>query len=441
MSFTYDLQDGVAYNADIPGKLYRAMGSFVIPEYLGELLITTSANPGKVTVSSGASIHYAGLYTNSEALELSIDAAVNNRIDLIILKYDSGSTEIYATVRKGTEAAIPGPPSIPSTMIEERLAWVWVPAGFNPAVNTIPATDIHDLRQFRQLGISKSPHLSAGSLDNLMHNSEFIGYSDYSSGNSAPEGWRVTAAPPTSITGVNSIGFASRGRSVRIVGNAGEGMQTQIRVENGMYTLYTVLKFDAAGGTARFTVNGVSYDIFNQTGTQEVIIRTLVTNNEITISITSNAAASAFFISQLSIYQGYVVISPYPKHEIIYFNNPLTDASWTATAKSTGVTVIDLKTSFGSVLLSGTNIRGVLMRFQGNDSGSLANPTYMEATSTVAGEYVSRLILTSHPNDKPRSCFAVAPMVGGMGTTFSITVAASGAGTFDATIEILGIIV
>lgn len=440
--FATPLAEGVSYDAVYMNSPIYMMGGFVIPGYLEELKVEASATVGKVKVNTGAAIAHFSLYLNDADLELSIDAAANNRIDLIVLRSSDPNQTVRATVIKGTAAANPAPPAYVAEQ-DLPLAWIWVPSGFNPAANTINTEDVHDSRTFKRLGvetaITGTSYYGDGSLENLMYNSEFLVYSGVAVG-AAPEGWRIAAAGGTISSGGAPLTPQARGQAINITGNAGQGMQTQVRVTPGLYTIKGVL--NVAGGTARIAVDGVNYD-FKRTGADtEFLIRHYETGNEITIEALSNSAGANFDLGQIMVVQGYVPGHLRQKHEVIMLDYPLTDAAWTATAKSTGTTVIDLAASFGSVM--GQLIRGLILRLGGRDSGSLAAATgacHMCVTSTVAGTTLSRLELAGQPDNKYRDVIAFAPMVGGFGKTFSIDVVATGAGTFDATIEIIGMVI
>lgn len=440
MPHTYNVVNGTAYDADDWGDLFYAVGGHVIAEYLNELAVTTSASNGKVTVGTGAAVCYRGFYTNDAALELSIDSSAGGaRIDFIVLYYNAASATIRAAVLKGVEGVPPAFPTI-SNELRMPLAWVWVPAGFNAATTTVAATNIHDERIFRHLGTFKDPYLASNSLENFMPNSEFLCYSDWVSGTGIPEYW-VQVGAITACTGTTAAaGHQVRGKNVYLTSGVGGGIETQVRVPNARYTVQGTIYLTA--GSALVTVNGVSYEFFAATGNTSYIIRTTEAAEEITISIVANTAGSQIYIGQVMITQGMTAVNFEQKHEILWFNVPLTDAAWTATAKSTGTTVIDLNVDFNGILSTADNIRGVILSFKGNDSASAANTTYIMVTPTAfAASYDSSILwLTTTPNDKVRGAIAFAPMTDGYGRTFSLDVAASGAGTLDATVEILGII-
>lgn len=409
------------------------MGNYVIPEYLNELEVTNTATLGKTKVKTGAAISNYKFYINDAEVELSHDAAANNRIDRIVLRND-GINTVRLTVVKGVVGATPAFPAI-TAELDLELAWVWIPSGFNPAADTIPIENIHDVRTFKMNGPA------AFVTENLMPNSEFIAYSQLTTGNIAPERWRLTAGAPTSILGVTLLSNQIRGRAIRIQANAGNGMQTQIPTGNMLYTVKGCLSVTA--GTARITINGVSQD-FRPVGagfSGSFLFRTVEAGSEISISVTANAAASDFTVGQFMVVPGYVPGHFRNKHEIIWLDYALTDASWVATAKSTGVTTINMAASFGAMLNTATPIRGLILRLRGNDSGSVGAACGIRTLSTVtATDIISRLNLDGEGNDDLRDVVAYTPMQNGMGTQFYLGVLATGVNTLDATVEIIGIV-
>ncbi len=410
------------------------MGNYVIPDYLNELEVTTTATLGKTKVKTGAAITYFKFYINDAEVELSHDAAANNRIDRIVLRND-GINTVRLTVVKGVVGAVPNFPAI-TAEADLELAWVWIPSGFNPAADTIPAANIHDVRPFKMNGPT------AGINENLMPNSEFIAYSQLAAGNVAPERWRLSGVPPTSILGTTLLNNQIRGRAINIQAGAGNGMLTQVRVGTGIHTIKGCLS--VTSGAARIVVDATTIQDFYPVGTGfsgEFLFRKNL-SGEVALQVIANPSGAAdFTIGQLMIVPNYVPGHFRNKHEIILLDTALTDAAWTATAKSTGVTTINMAASFGAMLVAATPIRGLIVRLRGNDSGSAGGACGIRTLSTATStDIISRLNLDGVPNDDMRDVVAYAPMQNGMGTQFYLGVLATGVNTLDATVEILGIV-
>lgn len=435
------------YGSTQLSKFLQVLGDFVIPvEYTTDLytsspllLFTTGASPvGVVEITQGKAIVDGRLYVLDANTFVSIDAAVNNRIDRVVLRVSTVNQTVRLAVIKGTEAANPTIPNIAAT--DMSLGWVWIPAGFNPAADQIGDEEVHDERIFFPTGQNAYYQNSA----NLIKNSEYIAYSLPASGTDAPENFRPFIAAGT-ITGTTLLTNNLRGRSIRV--NATNVNPTGVTVwvnvsENNIYTLYGTINITS--GSAHITFGSIS-KVFRQTGTnvQFVIRENIIdaaTNYIVQLVLRNNSVISDFYIGQLQITQGVLYSQPQQQHDIVMLYTALTDANWTATAKSTGTTLIDLTADFGGIFTADMPIRGVILRLRANDSGSSGAGNYGLYTAVDSSTPLSRLLLNRVPNDKPRDTVAFAPMIGGMGTTFYLGVDASGVATLDATVEIIGIV-
>lgn len=418
-------------------------GNFVIPEtstsQFAPLAVSSAgAGVGEIRISAGKAWVNGVLYISDALVTKTLDAAVNNRIDRVVLRYTAGATQtVRIAIIKGAEAANPSPPNILSS--DMAVAQVWVPAGFNPAADTVDGSFIYDERVFFPTGEHENLH---GSI-NLMPNSEFLAVSNVSG--VWPVGWRTYGAAPTAITPSAPLTNQPRGRSIRIQTAAnGRGMQTILRVGVGYYTLRGTLKITSGTAGVYVYLAGSTYaslKTFNRTGANtEYIIRFYSDRQQdLTVALISNTGDVYF--GQVLLTRGFRPGFYRHEHETIMLDNALTDASWTATAKSTSSTLIDLSASFGSLFSATSPIRGVILRLKGNDSGSGGGADIAKMSTSLDGtNALSILRLGRVTNDKIRDVIGFAPMVGGLGYTFYLDVVATGAGTFDATVEIIGII-
>lgn len=417
-------------------------GGYIIPTYFDtySLEVAPSATNGTVTVSPGAAVCYQRFYTSDADVDILLDSsAANNRIDRIVLR-NNASNAIRLTVIKGTEAASPAIPAL--TYGDVPIAWVWIPAGWNAATTVVADTDVHDDRIFSDVGISadSSPRT------NLLYNPEFMAYSGGTAGTLPPEGWRITVAPATDITSITPLTKQLRGWSVRIRANAGQGMETSLRlnsvkVPQDMFTLRGCLS--VTSGSALITVDGtVAKEFFPLAAGSTPFyfaIRVPITNNTTTITVEANSAGSNFTLGQMAFCAGY--LAPFSqKHEIIMLDQALTDAGWTATAKSTSTPTLTLNTSFGNLVPKGA--RGLIVRLRCNDSGSAAGSASLYASNYLDSTAIlSRVRVDGLPNDSVREAVGYLPIFQSSGlSNIRIGCEATGVGTLDATVEIIGII-
>lgn len=438
-----------------------AYGDCVIPEYLNELELT-SATPalGSVLINTGGALVLGCIYENTASVSVAItSSAGNNRIDAIVLRRSAANNTVRITKIIGVEGAIPALPAL--TADDFLLGWVWIPSGFNAATTAVASTDVHDGRLFSQLGTLDTAYCN----ENIMHNSEFFGYSGGAAGNLPPDGWSLVGAP----TAINNAalmagaGYPIRGQTVRIRANSGIGMQTILHDVEGVASssYYTATNktitfkfmFTIATGPVRVTITttgaggtSLTTDFYRNSGISYYLMRVKAGNtsgaNTVTISITSHVANGDFYVGQILACVGYVPGNYRPKHELVWFDNDVLDAAWNATAKSTGTTTVNVAASFGGVIPP--YFRGLICRLRGNDSGSAAGAAYMmvyhaDGSATYPSGIVDLSSLS--PNDIVRESIAFIPnRQGDANAPFIANVTATGAGTFDATIQPIGIV-
>jgi hypothetical protein len=188
-------------------------------------------------------------------------------------------------------------------------------------------------------------------------------------------------------------------------------------------------------------------------GITEFIMRVRVdplstTQNALRIRILSDNAATDGYIADMAVIPGYVAGTKETvrKSELIWLDTPYTDAAWAATAKSSGSTTISLSASFGPYVPKG--VRGLVLRIRCRDSGSAAAAVADGASVKVISyrgaaflTYTGIVSCTGKPNDDWESGVVMVAIDPNDGNgQFVVNVVATGAGTLDVTIEIIGII-
>lgn len=432
--------------ADWFSKLLQsnAARGLVIPDYGNELKVVADSPVSlDVIVGSGAMEFRGWMYENTDDETLTLAAAngSNPRLDRIVARLTPGDQEIRVAVLTGTPAATPALPLLTQDddTYEIDLAWVWVAT----SAVSVAQSRIWDQREFA----ANLYEMLVGGQENLLKNSEFLGLDN---------GWTIVKGP---------AGFAAkpaqmeRGRPYQIVGTGviAPSFSQTVRVKASTSYAIRALIYVDAGTDWTFAVTTNS----GAPVTQTLDVTRTATWLEIKVYYTTEADATSLTVSfgtptpsaartgtagQWMVMQGHVTGPFRAFHEVIPFEKKITDSSWSATAKSTGNTVITLTASFG--VIDGTTVgaaitngvRGLLVRIQGNDSGSAAGAAKMDIRAGNAGTAVlMRLQLDGVPDDKVRSQNGTIALMND-DLRFNIDITATGAGTFDATLEIVGIL-
>lgn len=449
---------GSAYNAPYSSLEFNSIiglffgstaGMFILPAIGGTPDISpiqvVASSPAAMTVDvhTGFAFMYDHIYyTGNVDRTLTIGTAdvANPRIDRIVLHLDYVAQTIRLAVLTGTPSATPTIPSLTqtSTIIEYPLANIWVAA----ATTTIVDADIHDEREFG----STYESFRVSQLDtNMIRNSEFMAFG-------------VNGPPPTGWERVGTISMASaakpsqmsRGRAIQLTAGAGTSglLQTFPVAANTVYAIRTLIKVTAGDvGSVEITTDAASPSTVTRTirrtgeWVEEVIY--YLTEADATLMTVTLAAVNntdVVTVGQTLVIQGYHT-GPFRQfHELLMGSFILTDASWSNSAKSTVTTTIDLTSSFSGRILPGT--RALLVRLYAHDSGSAGIGGAPNTTPSLRIEFTSELtdivgvFLAGTTNDQPREALVWV----GLDSTlrFTAIVQASGAGTLDATIEIMG---
>jgi hypothetical protein len=454
------------YNAvEVSSALSNVLGSFVIPYTFDsgdgpgfELFVGISAVIGTVSVSPGAALVKGILYISDayENITIASNASGNPRIDRIVLQRDTATQDVRLVATQGTPGATPTPPAVDLNN-ELPIAWVWVADGYDSGVDIIADAEIHDERVFKETG----PSHTQSARKNMLKNAEYIGVTAPISAASFAK-WVVNGAPSVSPN-TNTY----RGYRLGITSATNnEGIETTVTcnqdfTDNPLFTLYgyftctqglvSVKIYRVNLSTGVSTLERIKY--FRPLNTiTEIYIRERITTEEDAIRIVVNtesaAANDTANVAELTLTHGYMPIVVY-NHEIIWLDLPMTDAGWTSSAKSTGANTINLASSFGSVFVP--YMRGVILRVRCRDSasaaavaGSSTSLSFHHKNEATFPDYTGAIALVScagRANDTWEEQVVYVPLDHtDSNASFKVYVTASGAGTLDATIEVLGII-
>lgn len=450
------------FNHTLAGNYYPTGDSnpeyigYVVPNYLNHLKVTSGGiTISAVTIDTGMALVNGYVYILDQKKTLTIDRPVTYaRFDLVVLELNTNTQVVRLKIVKGTEAAIPLNPALTQT------ATVWqVPLAEVYVDTTIDyIADIADRRTFLHDKRLKYPHTNR----NLLKNSEFMAFSGEQTGasNDYPEGWDVIGSPTVMQSTTKSI-YNPRGRAVLIyLGGLSQTFNINPKTKHFTIKGY-LLRHSIAAGTDCYCTyqleNSVTGAVRSETVTQKHSLENDVLIH-INISDDEEYDRLLFYFStyyRMTVYpfiitEGYDT-GPYrPFSEIIPFRQGVTDAAWTATAKSSGTTTVVLNGagSFGDVVLPGTKF--VILRVRARDSGSAGAPTVsiaVEGQAAPLNTIYGEMICGGLPNDYWNEQQIIVPInqewwnVRTSIPQLRLVVIASGAGTLDATVEVVGIII
>ncbi len=460
---TYSPYNRVEFNAYMMSRsVGNETGMFVIPNYLSDLKVETGGTlVSSVSVSPGAAIINGVLYQSDSPISVNIPRTVSTtavRIDYIVLRVDYIAQTVRVARLEGTEDTTITAPiltQVTGSIWEELLAWVYI----DPATDTVALSDIFDNRQF----LMTSETLKTFDKGNLLRNSEYMAFSGSGVATRSPEYWSwgnagtlTTGAPLSPMT---------RGRSIAL---AGTTISQRVKVAQGAKTFSIRALFQDGTGNTSFYVQGIRSNGLSTTKYMQQYFRAgtkAATNGNVALGYCTETITfeeddieylqlnvanlgGSFTIGQIILVEGYHTGPIRQINETLIFQTAVADAAWTATAKSTGTTAINLTASFSSVILPGT--KAIIAKLRGRDSGSAGtNATNMQALGYSASYPVvySTLSIGGVTNDKFMEQQCIIPVnqpvfdAGSDAPQFRVTVNATGALTFDATIQILGIVI
>lgn len=436
---------------------------YALPNYLDDLLVEASEDQAvsTVTVKAGAAVIDNFIYVSTEdkyfpIIELSL---ASYRYDSIILRVSRGSVPKVSLVLVNGAESTTYPPT-PYTPVQETDGTWEVEVArvlIDSAVYVLDGTKLEVYTHF----LPVPSHIEASPY-NYHVNSELLAISGESAAGGAVEGWSVYegAVTPTAATVLTP---QSRGQAVNITPTAAIGYQTVKELNGKEYpriTIEGVLKHNDSTTRTKLQLYYLQeYSILSMIKQSDVFgfntedthhfKRTFSVPSDtkyIVLVLTGTAATNDFDIGQIIITPGYYTGAHRPVHEYIGLRETLQDASWDGDAKSSGTTTINLSASFGGILPQ--HIKGVVLEVRCRDSASAAGAGLgISILSYTSAFTYGSVIVDGVPNNYWRTGQIIAyinePFQQSLSANrgFRVTVVASGAGTLDAYIEIVGIIV
>lgn len=150
MAITFGFFDSVdgdrTYDADQMSTYFEGLISDGVYENIGDRFLVSTANNGmNINVGSGRALIQSHWVKNDAAVTLTLDPSdvQLNRVDAIVLRYDTSAREITLTVKKGT--AVAGTPTMPAITRTDTVYELYI-AAVLVSKNATQPTSITDLR-------------------------------------------------------------------------------------------------------------------------------------------------------------------------------------------------------------------------------------------------------------------------------------------------------
>lgn len=433
------------FNA-MTGVLMGNEGQYVLPDQLNNLEVTAGAGR-TVSVNSGHAFISGLWYENSAAVTLTHTENTSDygRWDRVVVEWDQEDDSCELVILEGTPEALPSPPELNtcSTLKQCPLARVYLPASYASTQTYY----VFDERKFA----NNVDHINNYSTENHFPNGSFMAYYAFDSllVHATIPPWLDWPDDTYSKDRFPSMKF---GRVLR-VGPAASGNGPSIILptnENATrrFTLRFLIKVEE--GEAAVSWAGTSLRMPAAGFIQEVIIRPSTTGYQ-QLDLTHQTDYSVFNVGDFRLGHGFIV----PPQEVNYPQflktaripiQALTDQSSSSWTGSYLLAEDSRGLDETPAILPGT--KAVLVELAARDSGSAGGSgVYAEifsvATSGSAGAYYGgegvRTDLDGVTNDTWR--YAVGLVKYDEGTALNIVLQASGAGTMDATIYVIGMII
>ncbi len=365
----YNAQEFGLFWHHVLGSTYDAG---VIPSYLNNLEVTAPGGVMSVQVAPGGAFVGGHVYESDavETLVIAGNSSGNPRIDRVVLRVSYAAQEVRLAVLQGTAAANPVPPSLTrvyATTWEMSLARVWVP----DSVATIEPDYVIDEREFLY---NYHEALSGGLFDNLVYNSEFMGFSEVAAGpaaNIAPDMWQTVYDTYSIVDDDTRPAQMARGRAIKITADsANAGIEQYIPVAGGEIYTVKVLCKAAAGSEAKVAIRNrttnIATAVSREQGYNVVMLRFTGPPVDYTyVQLLAGNSTDVVWFGQCIVTKGFVPGPFRPIREIVMFDKNV-DYQLLNRSDSTGTW--NMTTIFNVP----DGARGAYFMMDFNDSGSAA---------------------------------------------------------------------
>jgi len=444
--------DKISFNRWFSAPEQNMTGCMVVPGYLDDLLPEV-VSYSRVIVHSGAARLNDYIFINDAPINVTIESnseASVYRYDRIVLELDTLSQTVRVNTVKGAESAV-FPPALPAltqnaNTWQEEIGRAYI----DSESFLLDARHFEDKRNFLRTYWSMQSFPTI----NLTRNSEFLAsYTVLGLPDVFPSQWGWSNPVPTAITNAARLAPMSRGRSI----DCEDGGLSQLILASPEINTYTVRGLiEVVSGTVEVDFYGILDDEttetvkriemqFRETGSV-LEYQATVTFDESDIKylrFTADAESGEFYLGQTLVCPGYHPGPFRPFSETLMLYDPITDAAWDGDAKSDQTTDISLSASYGGYVIYGT--KAVIVRLRIGDSAAAGVSAYAELRSLLDTAF-GRVDTTALATDRWIERQIIVPVDVLQRTTgvttpgFRIVIDASGAGTMDVDMGILGII-
>lgn len=459
----------------------------VIPRYLNNLFVRAVTGVVNVlTVNTGAAIVGNYVYINSAPVYFRVppnSASNTKRCDSIVLRIDntldgSGERTVRLVYTMGEETLFSKQTVTAILQRDEAAYW-----DVEVARIFVNSDDFVLAQRFIRSRVAYVPNFDSAHVnENLLRNSEFLFPVWNPAGVDSLGHWTWATTGAGTVAIAAGIGTATRARSASVT-NAGPwtDLDNQIaqpaaaqrvgRTGANFYAVEGLIQPLNSDGLVSIAVDGVS-DTVNNTvlettyeaavwgepsPTTEHVYEVFEFNDadtanpitflDITVRNMGNDGDD-FKLGPIQLSRGFFTGGLHAQHEINFYEDPLDDGSWSGNAKSTATVTINLNASYSTDVPTYT--RGLLLIVRCRDSGSAGSANCgldVYRYDGTTGIKHGGVDLSGVPNNDWRTEQIIVPMLdywkNGSTTNrrFQLVVRATGAGTLDAWVTVVGLIV
>lgn len=447
--------DKISFNRWFSAPEQNMTGCMVVPGYLDDLLPEV-VSYSRVIVHPGAARMNDYIFINDAPINVTIKSnseASVYRYDRIVLELDTLSQTIRVNLVTGVESAV-FPPSLPALT---QNANIWQEEIGRAYIDSesflLDARHFEDKRKFLRTYWSMQSFPDY----NLIRNSEFMAVGPVGKNLIIPLHWTIYPFPTAgTYDPTTKLAPMSRGQAMDIV----DGGIRQIMLVSPEYHTYSLRGLiEVVSGTVDINLYGVLDDEttvavnsiemqFRETGSVIDFNGTVTFDEDDVRYLRFEATTDSgqYYLGQVICVTGYHTGPFRPFSETLLLADTIIDADWFDDAKSDGRTDFVFPTDFSfwdATVVPGT--KAIIINAKARDSGAAGVAATLDIRSLLDVTY-GRVDLTYLPTDRWATVQVTVPVnvlqrTTGVNTPgFRVVINASGAGTMDVNLQIVGII-